>query len=188
MRGFAGSRWAEGAKTLPAALMGKAGVQHIGWRTTSSSQASGTARKRSILLAHLCPRRMESFWASALQSDVLPVPGGPWSSTTLPAHFGGGGRAGQGVGPNNSAASRRGCSPHRAASRSRGPQRAAERPGPVRARPPVPGHQVGVHPRLAEKQGAGGVLQQAGLDAGLVVQRLPQPVKLPAARGTGVDG
>lgn len=26
---------------------------------------------------------MESFCASALQREVLPVPGGPWSSTTL---------------------------------------------------------------------------------------------------------
>lgn len=36
-------------------------------------------------------KRMESFWARALQREVLPVPGGPCSSTTLP---GGGGRGG----------------------------------------------------------------------------------------------
>lgn len=28
-------------------------------------------------------RRIESFWARARQSDVLPVPGGPWRRTTL---------------------------------------------------------------------------------------------------------
>jgi len=31
---------------------------------------------------HLCPSRIVSFCASALHSDVLPVPGGPCSSTT----------------------------------------------------------------------------------------------------------
>ena len=31
---------------------------------------------------HRCERRMESFWASARQSEVLPVPGGPCKRTT----------------------------------------------------------------------------------------------------------
>lgn len=32
---------------------------------------------------HLCDSRMDSLCANALHSDVLPVPGGPCSSTTL---------------------------------------------------------------------------------------------------------
>ena len=31
--------------------------------------------------------RIDSFWASARQRDVFPVPGGPWSSTTLDSLF-----------------------------------------------------------------------------------------------------
>lgn len=39
--------------------------------------------KRNCRLAYMCFRWMDSLCANALQRLVLPVPGGPWSSTNL---------------------------------------------------------------------------------------------------------